>query len=323
MSLARSFGLLRSSRRLLSSTRVATQAISGQETKENEDIITTRPRIPQQAGLNNDRKGLMIPPTLLHQGVREYELERLRVVPTLNTFYGGNPVHEDNLNNLNRIIRKYINLPTKVIDDKDSQFSRFLTFEEYQAQCQSGTRLRFKHHKELTTLLQRLRSIDRELMPKEVIDVLKSFTSAKGESSKAAEEKVKTLDAFGRSFTIGNRKRSEAHVYLVKGEGQVIVNGESLTHYFPKDTDRKKIAYPFQVVEQEGQFNIFAEVRGGGITGQIEAIMYGIAKGLVVHNPLFKSRLHKAGLMTRDTRKVERKKPGKVKARKAPTWVKR
>lgn len=322
MSLARSFGLLRNSRRLFCNTKFAGQAITDRQST-NEDIVTNRPRISQPDAPRTKSSSLLIPPTLVQQNLRDFELERLRVVPVLNTFYGGNPVHEDNLNNLNRIIRKYINLPTKVVDDKDSPFGRFMTFEEYQAQCQSGTRLRFKHHKELTTLLQRLKSIDKELMPKEVIDVLKAFSSSKGESTKAAEQKMKTLDAFGRSFTVGGRKRSLAYVYLVKGEGQTIVNGESLTKYFPKDTDRKKIAYPFQVVEQEGQFNIFAEVNGGGLTGQVEAIMYAIAKGLVVHNPLFKSRLHKAGLMTRDTRKVERKKPGLVKARKAPTWVKR
>lgn len=289
----------------------------------NYDIISERPSIPSKLTKQNFGGDVLIKPTLIHEQLRNPELERLRIVPKLETFFGGNPVHEDNLNNINRIINKHINLPTKVIDEKQLKTTRFLSFEEYKERCQSGTRLKAKHHKELTSLLHRLRSIDPELMPKDVSEVLKSFSSNKNELAIGSQTKQKTLDQFGRSFTIGKRKRSTAYVYLVKGEGQVLVNGKSLVSYFPKDTDRKKVAYPFKVVEQEGQFNIFAEVKGGGITGQIDAIMYGISKGLIIHNPLFKSRLHKSGLMTRDLRKVERKKPGKVKARKSPTWVKR
>lgn len=284
------------------------------------DIASGRPKVPTIA---KSKQQVLISSSLPHEQLQVPELERLRVVPSLTTFFGGNPVHEDNLNQLNRIIRKYINLPTRVMEDSELRTSRFISFEEYKEQCQSGTRLKAKHHKELTTLLHRLRSIDRELMPKEVSEVLKQFSSSRSELATTSQQQLQTLDMFGRAITKGKRKRSVATVYLVKGDGKVLINGLSLTSYFPKDTDRKKLAYPFQVVGQEGQYNVFAEVRGGGQTGQIDAVMYGIAKGLVVHNPLFKSRLHKAGLMTRDARKVERKKPGKVKARKSPTWVKR
>ncbi|KAJ9100206.1 37S ribosomal protein S9, mitochondrial [Naganishia cerealis] len=281
----------------------------------------SRPKISSDAKKSTSTT-LPIPSILSSTTLRSPELSRVRTVPTLKTFYGGNPVHEQNINQLNALIRKHINLPTRVIDDKELQANRFLSFEEYAQRVQAGTRLKPIHHKELTQLLHRLRSIDLELMPREVSETLTNYSSNSSVVAKVAQ-KMKTLDQFGRAVTVGRRKRSVAKVSMVRGEGEVLVNGRSLNEYFPKASDRKKIAYPFQVVAQEAKYNVFAEVSGGGLTGQIDAIMYGIAKGLVIFNPLFKSRLHKAGLMTRDTRKVERKKPGKVKARKSPTWVKR
>ncbi|CAG90446.2 DEHA2G09878p [Debaryomyces hansenii CBS767] len=312
---------LRISTRTFSKTAFRLQEQVNQTQESTDTEINGRPLVP--ANLKNAKgERLMIPSKLQENALRNYELERLRIIPKLNTFYGGNPVHEENLNTLNGLIRKYINLPTRIVDDKEIQNTKFVSFEEYKTRIQSGTRLKPIHHKELTQLLHRLRSIDPELMPREVSDVLAKFANTSSESAKAAQ-KVKTLDEFGRAISLGKRKRSVAKVYLTKGDGQVMVNGKSLLEYFPKEADRRRIAYPFQVVSQEGQYNVFAEVQSGGSTGQAEAVMYGIAKDLVIFNPLLKSRLHKSGLMTRDARKVERKKPGKVKARKSPTWVKR
>lgn len=315
---------LRVSCRAFSRTSVRFQESNTTQQELNDPNVehtNERPLIPNN--LKNIKvERLMIPSKLDTSILKNYELERLRVIPSLNTFYGGNPVHEENLNMLSALIRKYINLPTRVVDDKEIQNSRFVSFEEYKNKIASGTRLKPIHHKELTQLLHRLRSIDPELMPKEVSDVLAKFANTSSESTKASQ-KLKTLDEFGRAISLGKRKRSVAKVYLTKGDGQVIINGRTLLDYFPKEADRRRIAYPFQVVSQEGRYNIFAEVSSGGSTGQAEAIMYGISKNLVIFNPLLKSRLHKSGLMTRDARKVERKKPGKVKARKSPTWVKR
>lgn len=254
---------------------------------------------------------------------KNYQLERLRIVPSLTTFFSGNPVHEENMNRLNAVLRKYINLPTKVVDAKThQQQKRFISFEEYKERLQAGTRLKPIHHKELTTILHRLRSIEPQLMPEEVEETLREFIHS-GSVLAQKSDTVKTLDNFGRSLSHGRRKTSKARVYLSKGDGEVIINGRSFMDYFPLEKQRARINYPFVTVGQEGQFNVFAEVVGGGIGGQCEAIMYAISKGLIVHNPLFKSRLHHAGLMTRDTRVVERKKPGKLKARKMPAWVKR
>lgn len=252
-----------------------------------------------------------------------WELERKRVVPRLNTFYGGNPVHDDNMNMLNALIAKYENLPNTPPDNKAPRTYKFVSLEEYRRLAQSGKRLKIGHHRSLVEALNRLRNIDSQLMPQEVLDALARFTSSTAEASKSQQKKIQELDEFGRANVVGKRKRSVAEISLVRGEGQVLVNGESFLKYFPRDSDREKLAYPFKVVNQEAQYNVFITCRGGGISGQVEAAMHGIAKALVIFNPLLKPRLRQAGLITRDARKVERKKPGKVKARKSPTWVKR
>lgn len=254
--------------------------------------------------------------------VNRWEMERLRVVPAHMGFYGGNPVHEDNMMQLRGVLRKYKRLPTQAVDAETVKKFRFVSFEDYKERCNSGTRVRTSHYKALLETLQRLRSIDPELMPKEVSDILGKFLATTS-NSQNFNRKQKTLDEFGRAEASAKRKSTRAHVYVVRGEGEVLVNGKPFTQYFCRDTDRAKIGYPFEVVNQENQYNVFVTASGGGITGQAEATMYAIAKALVVFNPLLKTRLRQAGLMTPDSRVVERKKPGKVKARKSPTWVKR
>lgn len=286
------------------------------------DSASGRPLVPKLKP-NEARPVRFAPSNLNTDAMTKWELERLRIVPKLATFYGGNPVHEDNVNQLNALVRKYKNLPTRVLDVKELKMYKFISLEDYRKKAQSGTRLKIGHHKELLELLNRLRSIEPELMPKEVIETLLLYSSTLEDKKRVVQQTIKTLDEFGRANTVGKRKRAVARVSMVKGEGIVIVNGKSFSDFFKRDIDRSKIAYPFKVVSQEGQYNIFITTEGGGISGQAEAAMYGISKALVVFNPLFKSRLRLAGLMTRDARKVERKKPGKVKARKSPTWVKR
>ncbi|KAI5954681.1 MRPS9 [Candida jiufengensis] len=250
------------------------------------------------------------------------ELNRIRTIPTLMTFYGGNPIHENNMNQLKTLLRKYENLPTKILTDEELSNQKFIGFESYRERTQSGTRVKKIHYRDLITSLNRLRIIDSELMPIDVLNVLQEYYS-KSSNKSLTTSQLKTLDEFGRAKAKAKRKASEAKVYLVRGEGEIIVNGKNLVEYFTNVYARKNLNYPFQVIDQEGKYNVFAEVSGGGYTGQSEAIMYAIAKALVIFNPLIKPRLSKAKLMTSDARVVERKKPGKVKARKSPTWVKR
>ncbi len=127
------------------------------------------------------------------------------------------------------------------------------------------------------------------------------------------------------AYTIatGRRKTSIARVYLSPGVGNIIVNGREYQEYFPTKIKQFLIEQPMNMTQTTGQFDVKVNVKGGGITGQAEAIRLGIARALVELNPEAKPILKERDLMTRDPRMVERKKFGKKKARKSFQFSKR
>lgn len=123
--------------------------------------------------------------------------------------------------------------------------------------------------------------------------------------------------------TIGRRKKSIARIYLSKGKGNVTVNGKDYKEYFPTVSLQYRITQPFNLTENEGKFDVKANISGGGITGQAEALRLAMSRALVEIDAENKPALKKEGLMTRDPRMVERKKPGQKKARKKFQFSKR
>jgi len=123
--------------------------------------------------------------------------------------------------------------------------------------------------------------------------------------------------------TSGRRKAAVARVYLKEGNGTITINHRSFETYFPLPWHRTAISSPLTVIDNEGKFEKNVNVRGGGISGQAEAIRLGIAKALTDLNAEFKPALRAAGFMTRDSRVVERKKSGQKKARKRFQFSKR
>jgi small subunit ribosomal protein S9 len=123
---------------------------------------------------------------------------------------------------------------------------------------------------------------------------------------------------------VGRRKEATARVRLVKGSGQFIVNGKSMPDYFTRELDFTEVVLPLHATHQDSSlFDISAVVQGGGVTGQTDAVKLGLARALLSMNEEFRPLLRKAGLLTRDSRVKERKKPGLKRARKAPTYTKR
>lgn len=123
---------------------------------------------------------------------------------------------------------------------------------------------------------------------------------------------------------LGRRKRAVARVRIYpEGDGKMLVNGKPYNEYFGRQKDWECAVAPFEVSNVAAQFNMTVLVKGGGITGQAEAIRMGIARALVKVDPEFRSALRKAGFMTRDSREKERKKPGLKRARKATQYTKR
>ena len=123
--------------------------------------------------------------------------------------------------------------------------------------------------------------------------------------------------------TIGRRKASVARIYLSKGKGKITVNGKDFKEYFPVDTMQYKLEQPFNIADLSGKFDVKANVNGGGTTGQAEAIRLAISRALCEIDPENRVLLKPEGMLTRDSRVVERKKPGQKKARKKFQWVKR
>ncbi len=122
---------------------------------------------------------------------------------------------------------------------------------------------------------------------------------------------------------LGRRKTAVARVYLTKGKGNISVNKKGMTEAFPIDVLQAKINQPFQLTNTVGQYDVKVNVAGGGINGQAEAIRLGISRALVELSADYKPLLKVEGLMTRDPRMVERKKPGQPKARKKFQFSKR
>ncbi len=123
---------------------------------------------------------------------------------------------------------------------------------------------------------------------------------------------------------LGRRKSAVARVRLhADGEGQFIINGKVHSDFFGRDIDILKALQPLQLTQTESQFNVTVLVKGGGITGQADAIRMGVSRALLKLDPEFRSALRKAGMLTRDSREKERKKPGLKRARKAPQYTKR
>ena len=121
----------------------------------------------------------------------------------------------------------------------------------------------------------------------------------------------------------GRRKSSVARVRLYDGSGQFSLNGRPLDNYFPDMALRLRVVEPLKLVDAEGRYDVHAKIEGGGSTGQSDALRLGIARALVEVDPDLRATLKKEGMLTRDARRVERKKYGLRKARRAPQFTKR
>jgi len=131
------------------------------------------------------------------------------------------------------------------------------------------------------------------------------------------------LDNRGRAYGRGGRKTASARVWIFPGEGNVTVNRADFVDYFTRESHREMILSPLVATKSAGLFDVVCQVEGGGLTGKAGAIRHGLARALEKFNPEFRTPMKLLGMMTRDSRKVERKKYGLKKARKATQWVKR
>lgn len=126
-----------------------------------------------------------------------------------------------------------------------------------------------------------------------------------------------------QKYATGRRKTSSARVFIKEGNGKILINKKSLEKYFPRETSRMIVLQPLQLFNINNKFDLYITVKGGGISGQAGAIRHAISRALVNQDESFHIKLKKNGLLTRDSRKVERKKVGLRKSRRSPQYSKR
>ena len=142
------------------------------------------------------------------------------------------------------------------------------------------------------------------------------------ENTNKTSTKIK-LDFKDSKYATGRRKTSIAKVWLKKGSGKIYVNGKNFEDYFTRSAHKTQILRPFEIINQSTDYDVKSKVVGGGHTGQAGALVHGISRALIKFDENLKTTLRKEKLTTRDSRSVERKKPGRAKARKSFQFSKR
>ena len=136
-------------------------------------------------------------------------------------------------------------------------------------------------------------------------------------------EREPKIDKLGRSYSTGRRKESTARVWVKRGTGKIIINGKDMPLYFARPVLQMQLNLVFDVTERKDQFDVTATVKGGGLSGQAGAVRHGLSRALSLFEPDLRKPLKVAGMLTRDSRVVERKKYGRAKARKSFQFSKR
>jgi small subunit ribosomal protein S9 len=142
------------------------------------------------------------------------------------------------------------------------------------------------------------------------------------EESSSIEREPK-IDKLGRSYSTGRRKESTARVWVKRGTGKITINGKDMPLYFARPVLQMQLNFVFDVTERKDQFDVIATVKGGGLSGQAGAVRHGLSRALSLFEPDLRKPLKVAGMLTRDSRVVERKKYGRAKARKSFQFSKR
>ena len=155
------------------------------------------------------------------------------------------------------------------------------------------------------------------------LDDLKAAVGTAAPAAEAAVVRTPMRDKLGRAYATGKRKDAVDRVWVKPGSGKVVVNGKDINAYFARPVLQMILKQPFTIANVEGQFDVFATVAGGGLSGQAGAVKHGISKALQLYEPTLRPALKAAGFLTRDSRVVERKKYGKRKARRSFQFSKR
>ncbi|KAG9247865.1 ribosomal protein S5 domain 2-type protein [Calycina marina] len=245
------------------------------------------------------------------------EIFYARLVPYSPSYFTAQPYFIDDVLEVEKLAQKYAALP--VVKRADAPRIAWITLMEYRDIV--GERVNASKYKKVLHVLQRLNQIHPTVMPWDVKKKLKQYTRNINPYKNVPKPGI--VDEGGRAIGVGKRKSSTARAWLIEGNGEVMINGKTLSEAFGRIHDRESVIWGLKATDRLDKYNVWGLVEGGGTTGQAEALTLAVAKALIAHEPALKPALRRAGCVTRDPRKVERKKPGHVKARKMPAWVKR
>ncbi|KAI9721441.1 MAG: hypothetical protein M1812_002203 [Candelaria pacifica] len=212
-----------------------------------------------------------------------------RVVPASPSYFTGKPDFTDNLLTLQALLRKYQIYPA--VKPLDAPRIAWRTLAQYRLLVGEPVKAA-KYHK-IIQILHRLNQIHPSLIPDEVCKAMEPYKRDTNPHANVA--KPRTIDQFGRAVGLGRRKSSTARVWLVEGDGEVLVNGKSLMATFPRVHDRESVIWALKATGRIDKYNIWGRVEGGGLTGQAESMTLAVAKALLVHEPLLKPSLRRGG----------------------------
>ena len=214
--------------------------------------------------------------------------KRVRVVPASPSYFTGHATFTDDLLKVQTVLRKYQTFPT--IAASQAPKVSWKRLEDYRREV-GGIPVRGLMYAQLVAALRRLNQIHPSLMGDDARAAMEPFKRSVQTTSSAVKAVV--IDEFGRATGVGRRKTSKAKAWLVEGEGNVLINGMSLTGMFQRQHDRESALWALKVTDRVGKYNVFGRVSGGGVTGQAEALTLAISKALLVHEPALKPALRR------------------------------
>lgn len=256
--------------------------------------------------------GIRPPPQKPFKGIKN-----VRAIPVSPSYFTRSPYFFDAYSKITALFQKYQHLP--IVPPERVPAQLWKGAKDFKAAV--GEPIKGAPYGRTLKMVKHLHKIEPQLMPPEVQAALEEFK--RGIDPYSNIPNVPKLDRFGRALGVGRRKTATARAWVVEGTGEVQINGKPLSEVFGRVHDRESALWALQSTERVDKYNVWALVGGGGTTGQAEALTLAIAKAMLTHEPALKPALRQAGCITRDPRRVERKKHGHVKARKSPAWVKR
>lgn len=220
----------------------------------------------------------------------EAVLRTLRVVPASPSYFSAKPTFTDDFLSLSALLRKVATLPT--IPPAEAPKVAWKTIDQYRIMTNEPVKTQ-RFHKMLH-LLRRLNCIHPSLMPEEVSQAMLRYKKAVQPGD--VKPKPGVIDELGRAKGVGRRKTSSAIAWLVEGEGEVLINGKSLSQFFGRLHHRESAVWALKATHRLDKYNLFGLVQGGGLTGQAEAMTLAVAKALLVHEPALKPALRRGEL---------------------------